>query len=181
MGVFTTNNPLGAFTLVSRPLLPETLGFDAGVATRVAIPPGKWQFFRVDVPTNILGWDLRLTNVLSGQPQIVVRRELLPVSLVNIGFSLPITVTSWSPGNQWAAGADWTARSFSPNGTTNETGRVLTMGYNRPLEAATYYIGVINPTANTNEMSYTLLSRGIGPDQAIPVQDLDYLGGKPHQ
>jgi hypothetical protein len=89
VGVFTTNSPLGAFTLISQPLIPESLDFDAATATRTAIPVGKWQFFRVDVPTNTLGWDLRLTNVTSGLPQLVVRRELLPVSLVNLGFSAP--------------------------------------------------------------------------------------------
>jgi len=177
VGVFTTTNSLGAFTLVSRPLLPDTLGLNNGTVTRTNVPPGKWQFFRVDVPSDILGWDLRLTNVTSGQPQIIVRRELLPVSLINIGFSTPVTSTNWPTGNQWAAGADWTARNFSPNGSTNESGRVLTMGYNRPLETATYYVGVISPAGATNNMSYTLSSRGIGAGQAIPVQDLNYQGG----
>jgi len=177
VGVFTTTNSLGAFTLISRPLIPEPLTFDNGSAARVSVPVGKWQFFRVDAPSNILGWDVRLTNVTSGLPQIVVRRELLPVSLANIGFSPPISLTNWPAGNQWAAAADWTARNLSPDGTVNENGRVLTMGYSRPLETATYYIGVISPAGATNEMSYTLVSRGIGPGQAIPVQDIDYLGG----
>jgi hypothetical protein len=177
VGVFTTNSPLGAFTLISQPLIPESLDFDAATATRTAIPVGKWQFFRVDVPTNTLGWDLRLTNVTSGLPQLVVRRELLPVSLVNLGFSAPITVTNWLSGNQWAAAADWTARSLSSDGAVSEAGRVLTMGYNRPLEAGTYYVGVISPAGATQAMSYTLVSRGIGPGQSIPVQNLDYLGG----
>lgn len=177
VGVFNTTNSLGAFRLVTQPLVPQPVNFDASVITRTGVPDGKWQFFRVDVPTNTLGWDLRLTNVTSGQPQIVVRRELLPVSLVNIGFSAPITVTNWASGNQWAAGADWTARNFSSNGANNESGRVLTMGYNRPLEAGIYYIGVNSPAGATNDMSYTLLSRGMGPGQAIPIQDLNFLGG----
>ena len=177
VGVFTTTNSLGPFTLVTRPLVPETLTFDSGTTTRTSVPPGKWQFFRVDVPTNTLGWDLRLNNVTSGQPQVIVRRELLPVSLVNIGFSTPITSTNWATGNQWVAGSDWTARNFSSNGGINESGRILTMGYNRPLEAATYYVGVISPAGSTNSMSYTLVSRGIGAGQSIPVQDINYLGG----
>lgn len=178
VGVFTTNSPLGAFALISQPLTPEPLNFDAAAATRAAIPIGKWQFFRVDVPTNTLGWDLRLTNVTAGQPQLVVRRELLPASLVNIGFSSPINLTNWPSGNQWAAAADWTTRNLSADGVVNETGRVLTMGYNRPLEAGTYYVGVIGAT---NVASYTLASRGIGPGQSIPVQDLDYIGSRTNE
>jgi hypothetical protein len=177
VGVFNTNTALGNFTLVTRELTADPLPFDTGAAARVAVPPGKWQFFRVDVPTNILGWDVRALNVTTGSPQVVIRRELLPVSLVNIGFSPPIILSNWPSGNQWAAAADWTTRNFSPDGTLNESGRVITMGYGRPLESATYYIGVISPVGATNELSYTLVSRGIGTNQSIPVQDLDYLGG----
>lgn len=177
VGVFNTNTALGNFTLVTRELTADPLPFDLGAAGRVAVPPGKWQFFRVDVPTNILGWDVRVLNVLTGSPQVVIRRELLPVSLVNIGFSPPITLATWPSGNQWAAAADWTTRNFSPDGSVNESGRVITMGYGRPLESATYYIGVISPAGATNELSYTLVSRGIGTNQSIPVQDINYLGG----
>lgn len=177
VGVFNTNTALGNFTLITRELTADPLPFDTGAAARFAVPPGKWQFFRVDVPTNTLGWDVRVLNVLTGSPQVVIRRELLPVSLVNIGFSLPITVSNWPSGNQWAAAADWTSRNLSSDGSQNENGRVITMGYNRPLESATYYIGVISPANATNELSYTLVSRGIGPNQSIPVQDINYLGG----
>src|SRR6185436_14305600 len=116
VGVFTTNTALGAFTLVTRELTADPLPLNGGFATRVSVPPGKWQFFQVDVPTNILGWDVRLTNVTSGSPQLVVRRELLPVSLIGIGFSSPILLTNWPTGNQWVSGADWTARNFSTDG-----------------------------------------------------------------
>ena len=176
VGVFNTNAPLGAFTLVTRELTAEPIAFNGGTATRT-VPAGKWQFFRVDAPSDILGWDLRLHSVTSGLPQLVVRREFLPISLVNIGFSAPITITNWPSGHQWVAGADWTARNFSSDGTINESGRVLTMGYGRPLEAATYYVGVLSPAGSTNDMSYSLLSRGIGPEQSIQVQDLDYATG----
>jgi hypothetical protein len=177
VGVFNTNTALGDFTLVTRELSADPLPFDGGATARVAVPPGKWQFFRVDAPADILGWDLRLANVTAGSPQIVVRRELLPVSLVNIGFSIPITLTNWPTGNQWAAGADWTARNFSADGSVNENGRVLTMGYGRPLETATYYVGVISSAGASNALSYTVVSRGIGTNQAISVQNIDYLGG----
>jgi hypothetical protein len=111
-GVFTTNTALGAFTLVTRELTADPLSLNGGFATRVSVPAGKWQFFQVDIPTDILGWDVRLTNVTSGLPQIVVRREALPVSLTGIGFSGTVTITNWPTGNQWVAGADWMARNF---------------------------------------------------------------------
>lgn len=175
VGVYNTNTALGNFTLITRELTADPLPFDTGAASRFAVPPGKWQFFRVDVPNDVLGWDVRVLNVLTGAPQIVIRRELLPISLLNIGFSLPITLTNWPSGNQWAAAADWSSRNLSPDGTQNETGRVITMGYQRPLESATYYIGVTCPATATNEMSYTLVSRGIGTNQSIPVQELNYF------
>lgn len=177
VGVYTTNNALGPFTLIARELTTDPLTFDNGSAVRTAVPPGKWQFFRVNVPANTLGWDVRVTSVTSGQPRLVVRRELLPVSLLNSGFSLPNNWTNWPTGYQWAAADDWTSRDLSADGTLDETGRILTMGYGRPLEAGTYYVGVISPATSTEEMSYTLLSRGIGPGQTIPVTDLDYAGG----
>ena len=178
VGVFNPTVALGAFTLVARELTAEPLAFDGGGVARVAVPAGKWQYFRVDVPPTTLGWDVRLTDVTAGQPQLVVRRELLPISLANIGLTLPnITVTTWLTGNQWAAGADWTGRSQSADGAVAETGRILTMGYGRPVQAATYYVGVLSPAGSTNVMSYSLLSRGMGPGQAIPVLDLDYAAG----
>jgi len=177
VGVYNPTSALGNFTLVTRELTADPLAADGGLASRAGVPAGKWQFFRVDVPTNALGWDVRLTNVTSGLPQLLVRRELLPVSLSGIGFSGTITATNWPSGNQWAAGTDWTGRNLSPDGTVNESGRILTMGYNRPLEAGTYYLGVLNAAGSTNAMSYTVQSRLIGPTFAIPVNDLGYTGG----
>lgn len=178
VGVFNTNAPLGGFTLVAQELTAEPVAFNNGSSLRADVPPGKWQYFRVDVPTGVLGWDVRLVNVIAGSPQLVVRRELLPVSLQGIGFSGVITATNWPSGNQWVAGADWTGRNLSSDGNVNESGRILTMGYGRPLETATYYIGVISPASATNAMSYTLSSRGIGDGLSIPVTDLSYSGGE---
>ena len=179
VGIYNPTVALGPFNLVTRELTAVPLALDGGSAIRAAVPAGKWQFFRVDVPGDTLGWDVRLNNVTAGGPQLVVRRELLPISLLDIGFSsTAITLTNWSTGNQWSAGADWTARTFSTDGLVTETGRILTMGYGRPLEAGTYYVGVLGAAGSTAAMSYTLASRGMGPGQLLPVKDLAFQGGR---
>src|SRR5262249_38302213 len=114
--------------------------------------------------------------VSNGLPQLVVRREALPISLSSIGFGT-IAVTNWATGNQWPASTDWTARNLSTNGLINENGRILTFGYGRPLEAGTYYVGVLGGVGSTNDLTYTLFSRGIGTGYPIPVQDIPYAGG----
>ncbi len=182
VGVFSTNAPLGAFTLVTQPLSAGPVAFDprlpnSDTGSRTNVPPGKWQFFRVDVPADTLGWDLRLVNVSSGTPQLVVARGALPVSLSSVGFAGVVTATNWPMGNQWAAAADWTTRNLSSDGKVNENGRILTMGFHSPLEADTYYVGVCSAPGSTNSMSYTLQSRGIGTSYSIGVVDLDYAGG----
>ena len=45
----------------------------------------------------------------------------------------------------------------------------------QPLEAGTYYVGILN-TASSNA-NYTVLSRGIGDNLSLPVVDLNYTGG----
>jgi len=182
VGVYNPTNALRNFTLITRALTPEVMTFDTGSSSRSGVAAGKWQYFRVDVPTNAIGWDLRLTNVSSGSPQIYVRRELLPTldgaALAGKLFSFPVLLTNWPSGNQWAAGKDWTERDFSPDGSINEAGRVLTLGLGRPLEAgATYYVGVINAASSSNAMNYTVSSRGIGNGLAIPVTEIPYNGG----
>src|SRR5262249_58557128 len=94
----------------------------------------------------------------------------------NLNTTLSTAGTTWPSGSQWAAGSDWTRRQFSADGITNEDGRILSMAVGRPLEPGTYYIGVLNSTG-TNDLSYTLLSRWIGPGRALPLQDLAWSGG----
>jgi large repetitive protein len=156
--------------------LPITFDGSATVVTNQTA--STWKYFRVDVPadTNIFGWDIRLTNVLSGAPRLVVRRDVLPFALTTTPWSAPGSVTNWLTTNQWAAAGDWTRRPSSADGLTNEDGRILAMGMGQPLEPGTYYIGVIN-SGGTNAMSYTLLSRGIGNSLSLPVIDLPFNGG----
>jgi len=51
------------------------------------------------------------------------------------------------------------------------------MGLGLPLEPGTYYVGVTNANGTSAPMSYTLLSRGIGAGQSLPVTTVDFAGG----
>jgi hypothetical protein len=175
VGIYNPDVPLGAFTLITRALTADPIGFDNAAVSRADVPPGRWDFFQVEVPTNTLGWDLRLTDVMAGSPRLVIAKEMLPTSLTDsTGFGGEVKGTNWPSGGQWAARSDWTERRSSADGAQDESGRVLTMGMARPLDAGTYYVGVIFTSDSTNGASYTLLSRGIGEGFAIPVENLGY-------
>ncbi len=152
----------------------QFVSFNEGSAVVTNQSANTWRHFRVVVPTNILGWDLRLINVSTGLPRMVVCREALPATLANT-LNNPGSAVIWPTNAQWYPGVDWTQRPKAAD-TNDETGRVLAMGMRSPLEPGTYYISVRNPPASTAPMSYTLLSRGIGAGQAIPVEDLPFLG-----
>ena len=180
VGVYNTNAALGAFTLITQPLVAETVGFANAASSRMNVPTGKWQFFHYVVPSNTFGWDLRFTEVSNGSPRIVVRRDQLPTAWTNLtAANSPWTTagssTTFPSGNQWRADRDWTRLAQSPDGL-DEIGRVHAMGMGLPLEPGTYYVGVID-VAGSNSMSYTLTSRGIGPGYPIPIADLNYSGG----
>lgn len=131
------------------------------------------------MPLDALGWDLRLTNITSGDPRLVVRRDQLPDNLnthglvANNGWYYPWTSTSWPSGYQWAAADDWTDLNYTPTGVY-DYGHILGMGMGNPLEPGTYYVGVLNPSGNSTPMSYTLVGRGIGPGYTIPVTSLGF-------
>ncbi|MBC8097544.1 MAG: PPC domain-containing protein, partial [Akkermansiaceae bacterium] len=149
--------------------------FDQGTAQVGSQAPATWRYFWVRVPTNAHGWDVRLNNVSSGLPKIVVRRETLPSSLVTTPWSSPGTLTSWPTNAQWAPTVDWTRRSLSVDGSVNEDGRIMAAGIDRPLQAGLYYIGVFNTSPNI-DAAYTIISRGIGNGFAIPIVDLPFTG-----
>jgi large repetitive protein len=184
IGVYNPTNALGPFRLVTRELQAAPIQDNVGV-TRTNALNGRWEFFSMRVApediqgTNgngpLLGWDVRLINVTTGSPQVVIRREALPSSLSS---TFSPGGTTWPNGAQWMAGQDWTKRSYASDGVTVEDGRIIAMGVGRPLEAGTYYIGVLNSAASTNKMTYTLLSRFIGPGRAIPVQDITWNSAK---
>jgi hypothetical protein len=170
------------FTIRIHTVSSSSLAFDGGVSTVVNQPNDTWRFFNVTVPSNTFGWDLRLTNVSSGDPRIVVRRGLAPASVSTLtsggsGWSAAGS-TTWPVGYQWAPGTDYTGYSQDANGT-NSTGHALTVGIGNPLEPGDYIVGIYTGTGagSANPMSYTLASRGIGDSFSIPIQELNFAGG----
>ncbi|MEY4568901.1 MAG: hypothetical protein RLZZ398_340 [Verrucomicrobiota bacterium] len=185
VGIYTPTQALGTFTLTSAPMLPTLQTFNGGVQTFSNQEPGRWKYVRIDVPTGVLGWDVRLTNVTGPTPQMVVRRDQLPNATTTTNTNDwypqgPSGNVVWPSGYQWAAGsgtaADWTDWANNPGSPPSSAPPRLVMGGGRPLEAGTYYLGIFNNSTNT-ETSYSIVSRGIGSGQTYPVADLVYAGG----
>jgi hypothetical protein len=182
VGVYQPAAPLGSFVLSGQELTAAPLAFDPGSGTTASLtnqPAGKWQYFIFNVPTNALGWDLRLNNVSSGDPRLTICRDRLPYDLGTHAYEgyawhYPWTSGDWPSGYSWAADYDWTGYYYDANAAYTY-GKVLQMGMGNPLAPGTYYVGVLGGT--TTPLSYTLLSRGIGTNFAIPVGALAYSGG----
>jgi len=182
IGVYQPTNALGSFVLSGSELTGIPLSFDGAGSTRSITnqPVGKWQYFVFNVPsTNTLGWDLRLNNVTSGDPRMTICRDQLPYDLsshaYNGGYWYAYVSATWPSGYSWAASYDWTGWVYDPVNIST-TGRLLAMGMGNPLEPGTYYVGV-NVGSGTSPLSYTLVSRGIGTNLAIPVINLPFAGG----
>jgi hypothetical protein len=170
-GVF----PDASYTIRISALAYTDVAFDCGTSAVSNQLAGTWRYFHVEVPANALGWDCRLANVSNGTPRMVVRRDLLPNSLLNSGWAQPAASTNWPSGNQWAANNDWTYRPNSATGGS-ETFRILASGIGQPLEPGTYYVGVYNNGVTTN-LSYNFVSRGIGDGFCLPMTDIPFAGG----
>src|SRR5258706_214842 len=141
---------------------------------------GTFRYWQVNVPDNALGWDIRVKDTSgSGVPHLIVRRDSLPGGWITaFTGGQPGNQLIWPSDSQWAAHDDWTRRSLSADGATNESGRLLEMGMGRPLEPGNYIVGVLADTSvGSGTTSYNLLSRGIGPGFTIPVVDLDFNTG----
>ena len=178
VGVYNPTNALGNFVLNLREMTGTPVSFNgAGSAAAVSgQASGRFNYFRIEVPPGALGWDLRLTNVTSGSPRLIVRRDLLPDSLATTPGWTPATDTNWLNGRQWAAADDWTDLPRNNAGVL-EDGRILACGMANPLTPGVYYAGVINAAGDLLPMSYSLASRGIGPGYSIPVTPLAFSNG----
>ena len=183
IGVYQPAAPLGSFVLTGQELTATPLAFDPGTgstATVVNQPPLKWQYHIVTVPTNTFGWDLRLTNILSGDPRLVVCRDRLPYDLgthsYEGGYWYAYQSATWPSGYSWAPDYDWANYAYDANGAALY-GKLLQMGLGNPLQAGTYYVGVRAPDGSSTPISYTLVSRGIGTNFAIPIRLVNYAGG----
>lgn len=182
------NYPDATANLVIVANSPVPLAFNAGTATVTNQAATAWRYFQVTVPEGVMGWDVRLTNILSGNPQMVVRRDQLPSSIgtTNGGSSgwSPSGEAVWPSGYQWVGGTDWTGRTHDvPNNPRRPVGDRLVAAMNRPLVPGTYIVGVysegkdpVTGTAGT-AASYTVESRGIGAGQAITIGEIPYVPG----
>ncbi len=155
-------------------LVPQAVSFDGGSYNVVNQAAGVWQYFSITVPSNTFGWDLRINGATNGNPYLYVCRDQLPSQSNPYGWSPP-TSSTWPSGYQWQAAYDWTAE-YNDNNGVYRYGQVLEMGMGNPLQAGTYYVGVVS-TAGTSPFSYTLVSRGIGTNMTIPVGSMNFSNG----
>jgi len=156
--------------------VPATVAFNGSSTVVTGLEPGRWKFQRIDVPAGVLGWDLRLKNIASGTPNLIVRRDVLPDTTAG-NWNSPESNPTWPSGNSWAGGLDWTGRTYEiylP--PYPQVGGRLVMGMGRPLEPGTYYVGVYNSHASV-VADYTVESRGIGTGQTITVANLNFTAG----
>ena len=179
----TSNFPDATADLRVVAVVPQPLEFDGGNSTVGGQQPGTWRYFKVEVPDTpgVMGWDVRLRDVNgAGKPWMQICRGFVPAGTETVGWaSSPYSSSTWLPGAQIAASADWTSRSYDgPTSTTSvDTYRIIT-GMGRPLEPGIYYVGVYNYSPS-EPTGYTIESSGIGESQAIPIHELPYAGGNP--
>ncbi|MGA2502132.1 MAG: hypothetical protein ABSH20_30685, partial [Tepidisphaeraceae bacterium] len=138
--------PDASYTLSIYPLCGITipLAFDGAQTNVTGQLAGDWLFFSVDVPTNAIGWDLRLTNIMSGSPRLVVCRSGWPYDLTSRGTKSVTwnwgAATNWPAGSQAAPGIDWTGYRYETN-LVDTTGTIFAAGLGSPLEPGNYIIG----------------------------------------
>jgi large repetitive protein len=168
IGIYQVDTNLGAFTLNTHAIVPPLVAFNSFTTNVATLPRHKWQYLRIDVPAEALGWDLRIGTYNNGYPQFAVRRDLLPEGL---GGSL-YGAHDWPSGAQQGSGGDWTTYPSNPDGSSVSH---FSAGRSNPIVAGTYYIGV-RDDSGPGPVSYTLVSRGIGTNYAIAVSNLNFTG-----
>ncbi len=194
--VSTQPTEVGAdYDLVITPLADAVIAFNGGTAVVEAQATQTWRYFRVDVPADALGWDLRIRNIQSGRPRLVVRRDELPSTISTNPSCCPNLANQdrWDSGWQWAPAGEYTQRNYAfydpsgGGGGADESGRALVAGLGAPLQAGSYVIGVSDTWSGTSgeAMSYELVSRGIGVGEdgtgvpfSLQVEPLAFDGGE---
>ncbi|WP_367873923.1 hypothetical protein [Luteolibacter sp. Populi] len=180
--------PDSSANLVIKTNAPEDLPLAGGSTAVTNHASAAWKYFRVVVPAGIAGWDLRLKNISGGDPQMVLRRDLIPAGLnTSNGASSSWDAsasTTWPSGYQWGGGKDWTDRSYDTTAAAKrDINDRIVMAMGRPLEPGTYYLGILNsgsdPINGTSGQAsnYTIESRFIGEGKAIPIGTLGFVAG----
>ena len=130
-----------------------TPAFDGGTTVITNQPADGWNYFLIRVPPDALGWDLRLTNIITGSPRLVVCRAGWPYDLTSRFTNGTAwawgAATNWPVGAQAAPGIDSSGYRYETNrydssGTNlvDTTGTVFAAGMGSPLEPGNYIIGV---------------------------------------
>ena len=153
---------------------PLPVTFDGGASNIVNQVAGTWQYFKINVPPNAFGWDLRIVGATNANPYLYVCRDLAP-GPSNPNYYYWYYQSTWPSTYQVQAGYDWTGEYYDNNGVYRY-GQVLEMGMGNALQPGTYYVGVMS-SAGTTPFSYTLVSRGIGTNFSIPVINLPFTNG----
>ena len=158
------------------------LDFNQGAIAVVDQADDEYQYFRVDVPEDAEGWELRVRDIVTdddfGEVFFEVRRGSIPGASGSTSCgTFSIANQSGFPEGCLVSGmSDWAGAEFNGGG---EVGPQLVLGMNKALEPGAYYVRVSN--FSFSPISYTLESRGIG-DQcggnacSIPVSDLAFDG-----
>jgi hypothetical protein len=167
IGIYQPAASLGAFRLTTRAIPAPIVAFNTSATDVAGLANARWTYFRIDVPADVEGWYLRLTNVTAGLPQLAVRRDLLPISLDGWNFG-----HDWPSGTQASPGVDYTSLYYRADGAS-EYGQIFVVGRSNAIVAGTYYIGV---RSDSGASSFRLSSRGIGASYAIGVSNLNFSG-----
>lgn len=187
VGIYSPGAALGAFHLMSEPLIAVEADMDDSSFEIPLLAPKSWNFFHVNVPSQIggeivLGWELRIPQRVNGSPKIVVRRDRMPKEVKTSGtwggtISSPHLGTNWPSGSAWAgATGEWSGYLYDTEDGQQNPQSVLTMAMGRPLEPGSYYVGVYNDSADQG-CEYTLESRAIGTGMSYAVGTLGFAGG----
>ena len=67
-----TNYENASYTLRVERIMPGGVPFDGGTTNVFDVDPVHGAYFYVDVPAEALGWDVRISNVTSGSPRMVI-------------------------------------------------------------------------------------------------------------
>ena len=116
-----------------------------------------YRYFRIDVPEDARGWELRLHDLTDptafSEPNFVLRRGLLPGSGGDTScssFSIGSQTEFWE-GCERGGINDWTGAVRTSDGGT--VGRQLILGMDIALEPGTYYVAV--SSNGSDAVSYT--------------------------
>ena len=154
------------------------------------IQPGEWVYYEVDVPEDILGWEVNLlewvgSSNTNDRPTIALRPELLPRDTSNTGwssFARPSDRTApiWNSTRTLAKrSGEWTGLHRGPEGGMQFQTYLYSIPMGQPMSPGVHYVGFHNPGHSDEPVDITWTTRAIGPaDEGFshPVHDLGFEG-----